>query len=493
MNSLLSARYSLRSEYAWSLIVVLVSAFFSSFLSLQAGIFILLFAVIGWWVWDHPKEGFLFFIIVSPLLPALKVTQTITSITLVKDVIILVLVVRLFLLALFSQKLPYRRAVLLVPLLALLLWTGVEALRADTLILGMLRARDIALYAFLYIATLYLPWNRKFAYECLVWFLLSFLIVLVLGVYQWFFAADSAVLRFDPASQVWIPRLSSTLAHPSVFGHYLLNVITLCSAGAIVFFTRKKLFLIFVLLLIITLPFVYLTYSRAVWIGFLAAVTAQLTLYLALLWRTRAARLLSWQNTIVAAVFFLVIIVVLIRFTAVGIFLHSTFDPTYQSNLDRLEFAVRLVAPMTTIEAIVGRGLGDVVAQQFRTVDLEAYDLAIGSARSVQLAKDKTLVDNQHLKTFVEMGLIGLLIYGWIYWRFAQGSFLLAAHVQRNGTNACETRRLLGLWSIGFLTAFIIQGFFIDIWDIFPTNASFWIVAAIITLALTSAIFPVEE
>jgi hypothetical protein len=96
----------------------------------------------------------------------------------------------------------------------------------------------------------------------------------------------------------------------------------------------------------------------------------------------------------------------------------------------------------------------------------------------VQLAKDSTLVDNQHLKTFVEMGIVGLLVYGWIYWRVITTSRFLAVDNSIHDL----TSRVLGWWGIGFFTAFVIQGFFIDIWDISPTNMAFWIIAALVSI-----------
>lgn len=178
----------------------------------------------------------------------------------------------------------------------------------------------------------------------------------------------------------------------------------------------------------------------------------------------------------------LVIVIVgllIFRFTPAGPLLRSAFDPTYKSNLERLEFAVRLIAPMTNLEALFGRGLGDVVEQNFRTVRVGLGAITEGASREVQLAKNRTLVDNQYLKTFVEMGLIGLLIYAWLFWRFAKGAWQL---VREGGE---RHKKIIGLWSAGFLAAFVVQGFFIDIWDIFPTNAMFWIVGGLLAAALT--------
>lgn len=167
-------------------------------------------------------------------------------------------------------------------------------------------------------------------------------------------------------------------------------------------------------------------------------------------------------------------IVAVLRFTPAGGLLRSIVDPTYGSNEERVEFLVRLVAPLTNRNAIIGNGLGDVIAQNFREVDLEAYDIAAGASRAVQLTKNTTLVDNQHLKTFIEMGVVGIGLYLWLYWRFAWNAVKTA--LRTSNTNAA-----IGYWGVGFLAAFIIQGLFIDIWDIFPTNLLFWIIAALLS------------
>ena len=95
----------------------------------------------------------------------------------------------------------------------------------------------------------------------------------------------------------------------------------------------------------------------------------------------------------------------------------------------------------------------------------------------MQLAKNQTLVDNQYLKSFVEMGLTGLSVYGWLYWRF------LKAALRAVDNQQSRISQIIGLWGIAFLSAFIVQAFFIDIWDIFPTNAAFWIVAAFVSVS----------
>lgn len=463
----------MRDKFAWILVAVAASAVISLFLSFQAGVFMLFFLIAAWWVWEHPEEGFLFFIVIAPLLLMFKITQTIGTVTLVKDVIILTLFLKLFLVPLVTKRLPYRRNILLAPMVILVIWTAFETLRADSLILGILRARDITLYIFLYMAVLYLPHDKERMKQRLKWFLLSMLVVLALGVYQWFFAVDSAVLRFDPAREIWIPRISSVMAHPSILGQYLIAAAVLLAAGVV--FAAKKWRVLFGGMFILTLPFIFLTYSRAVWIGLVVALAAMTAVVVMRIFVSKTSKKNLWKYVSVGGVALILLLIIMLKFTLAGVFLRSAIDPTYASNEERLEFLVRLVGPMTNSEALFGKGLGDVLTQNFREVDLETYDLATGSARAVQLTKNRTLVDNQHLKSFVEFGLVGLLIYGWLYYLLAKEAW--------NGIKNQESRirQTLGLWAVGFLAAFIVQGLFIDIWDIFPTNAMFWIVAALVS------------
>ncbi|MFH1353894.1 MAG: O-antigen ligase family protein [bacterium] len=463
----------MNNRLAWILIAVAASAFVSLFLSLQAGVFLLFFLIVAWWTWEHPEEGLLFFIILAPLLPMFKITQTIGTVTVVKDVIILILFLKLFLVPLTLKRLPYRRNVLFAPVIALLAWTALEMLRADSIILGILRARDIGLYIMLYFAVLYLPTTSQILQRRMKWFVASLVVVLILGVYQWFWVVDSAVLRFDPAREIWIPRISSVMAHPSMLGQYLVAAAALLAASAVYAINLRQRILPGGLLVVI-LPFIFLTYSRAVWIGLAAALAALAAVLIARLFISKASKKNLGKYVSIGGAVLVLLLAVMLKFTPAGVFLRSTIDPTYASNEERLEFMARLIAPMTNLEALFGKGLGDVTAQNFRQVDLEAYDLATGSSRAVQLTKNRTLVDNQYLKTFVEMGLTGLLIYGWIYWVFLRTAWKI---IKNQGS---RMKQLIGLWAVGFLAAFVIQGFFIDTWDIFPTNAMFWIVAGLI-------------
>lgn len=461
----------LSGDLLWWLAGFIISLTLALFLSLQAGVFAVFFMAVAYWTWHYPEDGFLLFLILAPLLPMLKITQTIGTVTLVKDVIILTLFFRQVMRPLLTRALPYRRNPLWWPLVTLAIVVLVGMFRADSLILGILRARDIALYVLLFMAVLYLPTNKQILWRRLKWFTLSLVIVLALGIWQWFTAFDSMVQRFDPVNEVWIARLSSVLAHPSIFGEYLVGAVTLF--GALTLFGRGNKRIGSGLLGIALLPFIFLTYTRAAWLGLVFGGGA-----MGLTWlmgqakkRLDLKRLVRWAPAVV--LMGVLSIVMLFYFTPVGTFGRTIFDPTYGSNEERVEFLVRLVAPMSNVEAMVGRGLGDVLEQNFRVVTTSSFDLAAGDARSVQLTKNRTLVDNQYLKTWVELGLVGLLIYGWIFLTLGWCSWQVAS---RSG----RSEKTLGIWGMGFLAAFVLQGLFIDIWEIFPTNAYFWIVAALV-------------
>lgn len=511
----------LRSAVAWALVAVMSVACLALFVNLQVAFFALVFVALGWWVWRNSEEGFLMFIILAPLLSLFKATQTVGVVTLVKDAIILLLFLKVTLWPLLTKKLPYRRSILFGPAAALVAWTALETLRAGSLSLGILRAREIVLYLLLYFVVLYLPADAKIWRRRLFWFSWSFLIAAFHGGYQWFFAQDSAVLRFDPGRQIWIPRISSTFGHPSVYGEYLVSAAALFASCAM--FLQRKWRVLSGVLFIATLPIIFLTYSRAVWIGFAAAMGVVGCVWL---WRMLAAKQHSARELDITlpseqsvpnsrprsftqsesrahfglrnapfvkyslAAFGIVIgaalLGVLLRFTPAGPLLRSAFDPTYKSNEERLEFAARLVAPMSNLDAIIGRGLGDVIQQKLLVTDVGVDEITSADSREIQLAKDSTLVDNQYLKTFVEMGLIGLVIYFWLFWRFAKGSLELLKPSLRNGYGGQIPKAILGIWGIGFLIAFVLQAPFIDVWDVFPTNAMFWIVGGLISLGLTS-------
>lgn len=465
--------YSFRPVFAWGAVAAASCAVVALAVSPQMAFYLLFFAVVCWWTWEHEELAFLSFLVLAPLLPMLKITQTLGTFTLVKDALILALFAKVFLWPLITQRLPYRRSLLLLPIACLALWTGLALARADSLALGILRVRDIALYALLYFVALYLPTSKDVLQKRLVWLATSGGVLLLAGLYQWSFAPDSAVLRFDPVRNIWIPRMSSTFAHPTVFGEYL----TLLAAifGALVATARDARVRLWALVTsLVVLPFVYLTFSRGVWLGYVGTIGALGLMYGWQRWGGTISRqkLTSWAGALVGVC--LITLLIAIRFTPVGIFVRSAFDPSYASNQIRLEFLARLVATTSNQQALLGHGLGDIAqkAIQNQNTDVTAFDIASGASREVQLSKDSTLVDNQYLKTFIEMGLFGILIYLWIYWRiFAEG--------WRQGKAS-----VFGYMAAAFVVGFAIQALFVDIWDVFPTNAYFWVLAGLLSASL---------
>lgn len=470
-HAIAAARIIVPAGYAWTLVVVLAAAVVAMFVSLQAAVILLLATILAWWSWQNPAASFYLLVVVSPLLPMFKVTQTLGSITLLKDVLLLTGFLRLVVLPLLSKTLPYRRNVLGLPLLGLFLWLMLATLRSDSLILGLLRARELGLYLLAYFFVLYLPRRRQFLAETLHWVLAAYAVIVTASVYQWLYAGSSAVLRFDPARQIWIPRLSATLAHPSVLGHYLTIIAIVCAAAAWSQRGARRWQLAAVSLS--TLPLIYFTYSRAVWFGLAAAIVVGLGATWYQQWRGSGHRL-PWRQIAWSLVAASVVLTLLVQGTSLGVFLKSSFDTGYRSNEVRLEYVARLLAPTTNTEALLGRGLGDVIAQNFREIDVTAFDIASTASRNIQLAKDSTLVDNQYLKTFIELGFFGLLLYAWIFFRLARTAWALLSE------SAAASIGLIGLTS---LVAAATQALFIDLWDIYPTNVAFWIIAGLISAA----------
>lgn len=462
--------YSFRPVFAWAAMAASSCAVVALAVSPQMAFYMLFFAVVCWWTWEHEELAFLYFLVLAPLLPMLKFTQTLGTFTLVKDVLILTLFVKVFAWPLLTQRLPYRRNILFLPIIALALWTGLALVQADSLALGVLRGRDIALYTLLYFVALYLPIPKDVLQKRLAWIATSGGILLLAGLYQWFFAPDSAVLRFDPMRNIWIPRMSATFAHPTVFGEYL-TMLAAIFGGSVATAKNARVRLWSLVASVVVLPFVYLTFSRGVWLGYVGTVGTLVLMYGWQKWGASISIKKVWFWAAGLLVLCLLVLAVAIRFTPIGIFVRSAFDPTYASNQIRLEFLARLVATTSNWQAMVGHGLGDIAqkAIQNQHSNVTAFDIASGASREVQLSKDSTLVDNQYLKTFIEMGLFGILIYLWIYWR-------VLAHGWKHANTS-----IFSYVAAAFVVGFAIQALFVDIWDVFPTNAYVWVVAGLLS------------
>ncbi|MBI3255875.1 MAG: O-antigen ligase family protein [Candidatus Andersenbacteria bacterium] len=464
---------TLQSHVAWALIAVVSAGVLAMAVNVQVGFFALLFVLVAWWVWEHEELSLLYFIALAPLLPMFKITQTLGTFTLIKDVLILTLFVKAFAWPLITQKLPYRRNIFLLPIILLIGWGAVGLLMADSLTLGILRSRDIGLYILLYMTVLYMDFNPVIMKQRLKWLTGSAVVLLLAGVYQYFWAADSAVLRFDPVRSIWIPRISSTFAHPTVFGEYLV----LLASGAAAFAMTSKRYRWWAIgASVLLMPFIYFTYSRGVWLGYIAALGI---IALAAATQRLHISLKTISQWLISLMAVLMLLGLLVWFTPVGTFLRTSLDPAYASNQIRLEFLARLVGNTSNGEALFGHGLGDISQKIATTPDVGASDITSGASRDVQLAKDSTLVDNQYLKTFIELGLAGLLIYVWIYMRAIKYSWkLFKTHEMSGGKLGMG---VLGLAALGFFLSFMLEGLFVDIWDVFPTNAIFWIVAAMVS------------
>ncbi len=492
----------MRDEWKWGAVLAASALVVSLASSIEFGVWLVLFAVLAWWTWFNSTLAVSLFIIMAPILPMLKITQTLGSITLVKDVIILTLFMRWFVWPLAVKQLPYRRNSLILPIVVLGVWVLAGVTRADSTVLGLLRARDILLYPLLFLGILYMPHSYKAWKEWGKWFIAGLGILAVLAGYQWWVVPGSTVLRYDPIGADWIPRVSSIMAHPSIFGEYLVIGLSL-AAGMILTVKKWRNRIWWSGAGAGLLGLIFLTYSRAVWIGAVAALGVMGLVYTR---RRMMGSGAAWSGRKLKKILLMgggLVIVVIIGLsqTSAGVYIKTIVDPTYGSNEERLEFMARLIAPLTNQEAIFGRGLGDVLEQNFRKTSINTADIAEGAAREVQLAKNATLVDNQYLKTLVELGLAGLLIMGWIYIAMLRQAqhVIFNPLIQRTSFQSANTadrlanlKQTVGYWGLGVLAAFVLQGFFIDIWEIFPTNAYFWIAAALVSAAGTPGIWNKE-
>ncbi len=476
----MNIRTIVHGDIVWTAIATASILLIFLLFGMEIAAFALLGMLIFWWTYEYPEKSFLTLIILAPLLPLLKATQTLGNATLIKDVIIIALFLRTFLFPLLTQSLPYRRNALFAPLVALATWACFSVLRSGITPLSVLRLRDIGLYMVLYFAVLYLPHTAQRMKMRLIVFLATLAVVMTLGVFQFLYLPDSTVLRFDPVREIWIPRIASTLAHPSVFAQYLITgatlILGLIFAARHLRLQRKRwqeIGATSILLCILTL--LYLTYTRAGWLGFAFSFSLMGITYVFLqLKTTSAVHVWKRSSMLVALLALCVIVVAAYSFTPVGTFVKSAFDPNYASNADRIVFIIHLISQTSNTDAVIGKGLGNTITEAREGGNASAFDIASGRSRTIQLSKDQTLVDNQYLKTFIEMGTVGVVLTFWLFWRFVIAS-----------KDALKKRTyssfVLGIASVGFLAAFTVQALFVDIWDIFPTNAIFWTLAALVS------------
>src|SRR5688572_21151130 len=150
----LTFRQPLNSYIAWVAVTVAAAAIIALAISPQVAALLLLAAAACWWAWENPIAAFMLLVTISPLLPMFKVTQTFGSITLLKDVLLIVLAAKLVALPLLRKQLPYRPNILWLPLVGLVTWLVIATLRADSITLGVLRARELGLYIIAYFVAL---------------------------------------------------------------------------------------------------------------------------------------------------------------------------------------------------------------------------------------------------------------------------------------------------------------------------------------------------
>jgi len=495
--AMLARKAPISPVIAWGTIAIVSAVVLALLVSAQMGLAVLAFAIVAWWVWEYSEEGLLFFIVISPLLPLLKITQTLGNASLVKDAIIATLFLKTFLAPLLSKTLPYRANTFLAPTVALATWAILQTIHAPSQTLAILRLRDILLYILLYIAVLYLPHTKQIMRTRFLWFIATLIAVIMLGAIQFKFFPDSTVLRFDPARQIWIPRMASTFGHPTVYAEFLVTAAMVFIGYLLAGYKNTKNRIAILVLLITTLPLLYYTYTRASWIALVAGVSAIGIVYFLPLYKGRRGGVVTAQTTptpapggrsplskgeksrriLLATTFGLLLTFSILRFTHAGTFLRSAFDPTYASNAARFGFVTQLIAQTSNSDALIGKGLGSSITQTNISQDVTVLDIASGASRTIQLSQDATLVDNQYLKTFIEMGVVGIVFTLWLFWRFFEASLrLIRAHAQGTG-------RMLGIAGVGFIAAFAVQALFVDIWDVYPTNAIFWILAALISQA----------
>lgn len=438
------------------------------FFSAQAGLLVLAAAWIAVGAWRYPWPAFLLLIAVAPFLLILKATVVLGALTLLKDVVILTLFVK----TLARGGVP-RLGVLALPVAALVLWAGLAFLRADAPVLGFLRLRDLLLYAPMLVVAAHLVDSETRLSVLLRVFLGSAAAVLLLGLAQWVFSPDGMVLRFDPSRSVWIPRAASVLAHPNILGSYLLFVVPL--AGTLVV-TRANgrmshfAFLVFAASLVAA----YATYSRSAWLALAASLAAGVFL-LAIVSRPR---LVLGAAALAAAIGALALSAPRTRALLVSI-----TDPAYESNRTRLDIAAGVFGQVSRSGVVIGEGLGDTARLLDRQVGVTLYEVAAAGAREVQVAKARTFVDNAVLKTFIEQGVVGLVIAGWVAVRL----FVAATGVARRGSGLAR--------SVSFALASTIVGLaalwlFLDVPDIFPVNLYFWTFAGLVASGAASRSSP---
>lgn len=451
-----------------------IALFLGLFYSAQAGLLILAAAWLAILTWKYPWKSFLSLIIIAPFLLIIKATVVLGAITVLKDIVILTLFIRV--LSEGGTRLP---KVILIPVLTYVAWAVVAFLSADSRLLGLLRLRDLLLYVPMIIVGVRLVSSPARLRLFLKVFLSTALIVLFLGLIQWVFFADGMVLRHDPVKEIWIPRVASVLAHPNVLGSYLLFVIPIAAALFITPKINKKYRYASLGILLASLLAVFATYSRSAWMAVAVSLAAMAFLFLLL--RIPYQRALAKGKSI--GVFVLVSILFLVVafvFPPTRTFLTSVTNPAYESNRERIDIVVGALIGISRKGVIIGEGLGSPALLLDRTANISLYEIASAEAGKAQVAKARTFVDNAVVKTIMEQGVVGLVLAGWVAFRLS-----LAAFRAIGNQDYSSDARAFGLGFLGLIFGLSVLWLFLDVPDIFPVNLYFWTFAGI-TASITS-------
>ena len=449
------------------IVVVGISAiaiFSALFFSAQAGIFILGGAWLVALSWKYPKQVFWTLLFFAPILPLLKTTQTLSAVTPLKDFIIATLFIKVVIYPVFLKKDSYRRHNILLPIIFLCGYAVFAVLISNSHVLGILRLRDILLYIpMLWIGRMMVVSRKDFT-DFLKIIFSSVGLVIIFALVQFVFFADGMILRFNPSDSSWIPRASSVLAHPNILGSYLLCLLPLLFSFSIYKFKSSLISKVILLLGFLGLVAVYATYSRGVWIAFAGAILATGTLVV-------------YQKKVL--LFKVVLPIILIGVISVMAIprtrnlLRTVVDPTYASNQDRIAIMSQLVSEMSNVDALLGRGLGDIFESTNRDINISISDIASNNVQNIQTAKARTFVDNAVIKTWIETGLIGLLIVGWLVWGVVKNSWIGAVSGRTIEEKYFSTA--LFATTIGLL----VLSFFLDIPETFPVALYWWMLVGV--------------
>lgn len=435
------------------------ACFLAGFFSAQAGLLFLAAAWIAVGTWRYPWTAFLLLVAVAPFLLILKATIILGPLTALKDIVILTLFARVL-----RGGLP-RLGSVRVPLLFLVGWSLVAFVRADALGLGLLRLRDLLLYIPMVFVTASLVSTTARRADFLRLFLGVSVLVLLLGVVQWQFFADGMVLRFDAARQVWDPRVSSVLAHPNIFGSYLLFVLPLAAGVALTVGIRPSARVAAGMLGVAGSIAAYATFSRSVWIACAVSFVTGVVILVALR-RPRLVGAVALAGLLVGSV--------LLSVPRARTLVFSVVDPTYASNRERLDFFTGVLAGLSPVGAVGGEGLGDTATLLGREAGISLYQITAADVRDVQVAKARTFLDNAVAKTVVEQGVIGLVFAGWV------GARVFHTALARFRRGSTPEQRAVGLAMGSLICGLAALWLFLDVPDLFPVNLYFWIFAGLV-------------